>query len=109
MSFQISTGDRLITLTKNIEQAAKVFIADKTYCDGMGDDARFMTFDESRIAHAIGTGLLNFLESLDAESLASMGSDRNLNYHLNKELDRVEPIAMGEVIELFPSDQKIAA
>ena len=107
--FQVSTGDRLITLSNKIEQAAKLFISEKTYVDGMGDDALFMTFDESRIAHAIGTGLLNFLESLDAESLASMGSDRNLNYHLNKELDRVEPIAMGEVIELFPSDQKIAA
>ena len=107
--FQISTGDRLVNLSNNIEQAAKMFVAEKSYFGGMEDDAPFMTFDESKIAHAIGDAMLNFLESLDIESLASMGSDRSLNYHLNKQLDRVEPVAMGEVIELFPRDQKIAA
>jgi hypothetical protein len=107
--FQVCTGDRLITLNNNIEQAAKLFVAEKSYFDGNSDDSLFMTFDESKIAHAISDALLNFLESLDVESLASMGSDRNLNWHLSKSLNKVEPIAMGEVVELFPSDQKIAA
>ena len=104
--FQISTGEKMIDISDRIAEATKLYISEKSYFNGMEDNAPFMTFDEGQVAHAIGDAILDFLESLDAETLLAGRGD--MSWNMSKKLAKVEPFEAAQLIEVDFSE-KLAA
>lgn len=95
--FQVSTGEKMIDLNDAIASATSQFLASgREYGD---------LYDADRVSHAIGDGILDFLEALGEEDLLE---NRALSYYLNKRLTKIEPVD-SEVLKIGTFDLPFAA
>jgi hypothetical protein len=90
--FNATNGDKMIDLNDAIATATDNFLSEAAQ---YGD-----SYNPDRVSHEIGNAILDLLDSFSEDGIFA---NKALQYHLNKRLGKLTPIA--EVVELFPVSQ----